>query len=77
MPQPSDRTPPDRTTVLRRRNALWLTLRRAEQGSAEFEAALAQLSGLIGWDRERVLAGLGLDHGDVDDRSGQHDDPPP
>ena len=46
---------------LRRRNALWQQLRALEPGEAEFERVLAELSGLIGWDRERILAGLGLD----------------
>lgn len=55
---------------LERRNALWRRLRdysAAECSTGdgvpdapEFEAALLELSGLIGWDRGRVLAGLGL-----------------
>lgn len=45
---------------LKRRNALWQQLRAAPIGSAEFEDTLAQLSQLIGWDRPRILAGLGL-----------------
>ncbi|ACO45244.1 hypothetical protein DEDE109153_10030 [Deinococcus deserti] len=45
---------------LRRRNALWLALRRAEPGSAPFDEALLELSQLTGWDRVRILAGLGL-----------------
>ncbi|QFP75587.1 hypothetical protein [Deinococcus sp. AJ005] len=50
---------------LKRRNALWQRLREllAEDDSAnspEFEAALLELSELIGWERTRVLAGLGL-----------------
>ena len=52
--------------VLRRRNALWQRLRQAQPGSPDFEAAtfealLLELSALIHWSRERVLAGLGLD----------------
>ncbi|ULH14639.1 hypothetical protein MF271_11535 [Deinococcus sp. KNUC1210] len=50
---------------LRRRNALWQQLRaqqpqEGEAGSPEFERLLADLSALIGWDRARILAGLGL-----------------
>lgn len=45
--------------LLRRRNALWERLRQAQEGSPEFEAALAELADLIRWPRERVLAGLG------------------
>jgi hypothetical protein len=55
MPEPIERA-----DFLRRRNALWLMLRLTEEGTPEFEAALSELSGLIGWDRERVLNGLGL-----------------
>jgi hypothetical protein len=55
MPEPIEQA-----EFLRRRNALWLTLRLTDEGTPEFEAALNELSGLIGWDRERVLAGLGL-----------------
>ncbi|AIZ46006.1 hypothetical protein QR90_14430 [Deinococcus radiopugnans] len=51
---------------LERRNALWQRLRdlSAEEGwpdSPEFGMALQELCDLIGWDRQRVLAGLGLD----------------
>ncbi|CAM3431223.1 hypothetical protein DESA109040_12275 [Deinococcus saxicola] len=50
---------------LKRRNALWQQLRElsADDGfpaSPEFEAALLELSELIGWGRAQVLAGLGL-----------------
>lgn len=45
---------------LKRRNDVWRRLRTAEQGTPEFEAALAELQTLIGWPRERILAGLGL-----------------
>lgn len=50
---------------LRRRNALWQRLRAlsaqpSPPDSPEFEAALLELSALTGWDRARVLAGLGL-----------------
>lgn len=45
---------------LRRRNALWLALRMAEPGSESFEETLQELSELTGWDRPRILAGLGL-----------------
>lgn len=50
---------------LKRRNALWQRLRELSAdgdfpASPEFEAALSELSELIGWERARVLAGLGL-----------------
>lgn len=45
---------------LRRRNTLWARLRSLPPSSPEFETALRELSALIGWDRVRVLAGLGL-----------------
>ena len=50
---------------LRRRNALWQRLRElsaedAVPDSAEFESALRELADMIGWDCQRVLAGLGL-----------------
>ncbi len=56
-PRPAGPLSPD---FLRRRNALWRGLRAAHPGSPEFERLLVDLSSLIGWDRERVLAGLGL-----------------
>ena len=56
MPDPA----PDLLAFLRRRNALWQQLRAAEPGTPVFGAVLAELSALIGWDRARVLAGLGL-----------------
>ncbi|THF71113.1 hypothetical protein E7T06_04750 [Deinococcus sp. Arct2-2] len=43
-----------------RRNALWATLRGLEPGAAGFEGTLSELSALIGWNRARILAGLGL-----------------
>ena len=49
-----------------RRNALWATLRALEPGAA-FEEALSELSALIGWNRARILAGLGLLEQDVSD----------
>lgn len=55
---------------LERRNALWQRLRALTSGDPtsggslstgpEFEAVLAELSAMTGWDRERVLRGLGL-----------------
>jgi hypothetical protein len=50
---------------LRRRNALWQQLRQMQPGAPEFdavtfEALLLELSVLIHWSRERVLAGLGI-----------------
>lgn len=43
-----------------RRNALWQQLRTLPPTSAPFEEALRELATLTGWNRERVLAGLGL-----------------
>lgn len=45
---------------LTRRNGLWARLRALQPGTPDFEATLAELSALIGWSRERVVAGLGL-----------------
>jgi len=45
---------------LERRNALWAALRALEPGASAFEDILTELSALIGWDRARILAGLGL-----------------
>lgn len=55
---------------LRRRNALWLALRTAEPGSEPFGEALRELSRLTGWNRARVLAGLGLTEEDVQTPAG-------
>ncbi|WP_425146236.1 hypothetical protein [Deinococcus sp.] len=54
---------------LRRRNALWQRLRESEPGGPDFEQVLAELSALIGWDRSRILAGLGLDEDGSDSQS--------
>ncbi|MXV18868.1 hypothetical protein [Deinococcus xianganensis] len=54
----TSRTQTDR---LRRRNALWQQLRTTDPDAAGFEEALARLADLTGWDRARILAGLGLD----------------
>ncbi|AZI43492.1 hypothetical protein EHF33_12685 [Deinococcus psychrotolerans] len=65
----------DTRAFLERRNALWLILRQhspddvnaAEVNTDElnadaqvFEQALTELSKLIGWNRPRILAGLGI-----------------
>ncbi|UQN05280.1 hypothetical protein [Deinococcus sp. QL22] len=50
-----------------RRNALWAILRALEPGVA-FEEALAELSALIGWNRARILAGLGLSEQDLSEQ---------
>lgn len=53
---------PPTPDFLRRRNALWQALRTlSAQGDRgpEFEARLAELGALTGWDRARLLAGLG------------------
>ena len=60
---PSDARLPE--GFLRRRNALWQALRQARPGTPQFEARLSELSDLIGWSRQRVLAGLGI--GDDED----------
>lgn len=56
MPSPPS---PEVRERLRRRNALWARLRTLPEGSLEFEEVLAELGGLTGWDRARLLAGLG------------------
>ena len=63
MPGPNPQLPDP--GFLRRRNALWFQLRQMQPGTPEFDAAtfealLLELSTLIHWSRERVLAGLGL-----------------
>jgi|GEM_PF-1695130 len=64
---------PPTTDFLRRRNGLWLRLRQAEPGTPAFEAHLLELSAMIGWNRARILAGLGLgepqDGGSVPDEA--------
>jgi hypothetical protein len=50
---------PQRDSLMRR-NALWAQLRALEPTDPDFEAALTELGALIGWDRARVLGGLGL-----------------
>lgn len=50
---------PVQRDFLMRRNALWARLRGLEPGDPGFEAALSELSAVTGWDRTRVLAGLG------------------
>lgn len=45
---------------LERRNELWAALRRLEPSETAFENTLTELSALIGWNRDRILAGLGL-----------------
>ncbi|TSA87144.1 hypothetical protein FNU79_04435 [Deinococcus detaillensis] len=62
--------PTDTRAFLERRNALWLTLRQhspdgfnTDEVNADtqvFEQALTELSELIGWNRPRILAGLGI-----------------
>lgn len=57
-----------------RRNALWAKLRGLEPGTA-FEETLAELSALIGWNRARILAGLGLSEqgaAEAEARAGRH-----
>ncbi|NTY00312.1 hypothetical protein [Deinococcus sp. JMULE3] len=55
------------TDRLRLRNALWQQLRTAGPGP-DFERTLARLADLTGWDRARILAGLGLPTGGADER---------
>ncbi|WP_221089595.1 hypothetical protein [Deinococcus aquaedulcis] len=49
-----------RRAFLEERNALWARLRALPPGTPEFEQALAELAALTGWERARILAGLGL-----------------
>ncbi|SEJ45849.1 hypothetical protein SAMN04488058_108120 [Deinococcus reticulitermitis] len=56
----SVRSSPEQREYLRRRNALWVRLRTLSEASPEFEEVLAELGALTGWDRARLLAGLGL-----------------
>ncbi|WP_155298272.1 hypothetical protein [Deinococcus kurensis] len=56
---------PTQTERLRRRNALWQQLRAGTPGTPAFEEALTALSLLTGWDRPRLLAGLGLTAAEV------------
>ena len=51
---------------MRRRNALWQRLRALPPtpGTPEFEATAAELAALTGWNRARILAGLGLPDSD-------------
>lgn len=58
-----------RTDRLRLRNALWQQLRTTAPGAAGFEQTLARLADLTGWDRARILAGLGLTEPDLTTRS--------
>jgi hypothetical protein len=44
---------------LEQRNALWAALRQLAPHDPEAEALLHQLEVLIGWSREKILAGLG------------------
>lgn len=50
---------------LHRRNGLWRRLRQLPPDSGEFGDALAELCALIGWDRARVLSGLGYTEDDL------------
>lgn len=50
---------PERAAFLRRRNELWRRLRELEPDDEQAEAIITELSGLIGWSREKILEGLG------------------
>ncbi len=56
---------------LERRNALWAALRAIEPGAPAFEKTLAELSALIGWNRARILGGLGLPEAEAPSGSSQ------
>ena len=47
------------TDFLKKRNALWAALRRLEPSDCQAERLIQELMTLIGWTREKVLAGLG------------------
>lgn len=55
--------PETRRAFLRQRNALWAQLRATPEGTPDFERVVAELATLIGWPRERILAGLGHETG--------------
>ncbi len=44
---------------LKKRNALWAALRLLEPSDPQAEVLIQELMTLIGWSREKVLAGLG------------------
>ncbi len=44
---------------LEKRNALWAALRQLEPDDPRAEALLLELEHLIGWSRQRIVAGLG------------------
>ncbi|WP_420594518.1 hypothetical protein [Deinococcus sp.] len=55
---------------LEARNALWRTLRQhmpgePEADAAAFDTALQALAALTGWNRARILAGLGLNEAEL------------
>jgi hypothetical protein len=52
---------------LERRNALWAALRQLSPTDPRTEHLLQELEAMIGWSREKVLAGLGWDF-DLDAR---------
>ena len=60
MPEQPGQQPLSQPDFLRRRNALWQQLRQDEPGTPDFEQHLYQLAELTRWNRERILAGLGL-----------------
>ncbi|GGL10315.1 hypothetical protein [Deinococcus radiotolerans] len=63
-----------RTGQLRRRNALWQQLRTQAPGTPHFEATLNDLSTLTGWERPRILAGLGHASADAQAVPGAQED---
>jgi hypothetical protein len=46
---------------LERRNALWAALRQLSPTDPRAEQLLQELETMIGWSRDKVLAGLGWD----------------
>jgi hypothetical protein len=49
----------DSKDFLVKRNALWAALRQLEPNEPKAEVLLLELMALIGWSREKILAGLG------------------
>ena len=44
---------------LKKRNALWAALRQLEPEDPKCETLLLELEVLIGWSRDKIIAGLG------------------
>jgi hypothetical protein len=55
------KSPASQREFLERRNALWAALRQLTPHDPKAEGLLQELGALIGWSREKILAGLGWD----------------